>query len=434
MSGRGTSRRVLRSLDHLRANTSNKFTRSLRPTYAQTPPPYVAPKDRIAFWNIVPGDTVRLRTGAVAHDEQNRPIRGEGVVTSVDRTTNRIYLRDVNEEQNLAPKNLKHTVPRLVDPEAGPEKGFSGNVTHVPRPVHYSKVMLKVPGTEQYASRIVRSKPFWDKRKNMFLWKRFAIVKANTEEALRSGEAVRKIEVPWPKMPEKRRPFGPNMADYNLVESETFVPWVPEDPVLLPAPRARSTAAGEARAEVLRAHWEVQRAMRAEQQRAATLETPAGARGYAGFEPKERVRPPPVPQAPTPAERVDAERERLALFAHDAHNQEHVEQGGQLFAASDYLDVAPLYGPAAGGDWGAPAAGATRAERASDGRRLEAPGKEDLDAMPLELLMTDDLANMRGLKWRMRRWKQAQQQRKAEAAQQAQEESELLKELDVLRL
>ena len=159
MSGRGTSRRVLRSLDHLRANTSNKFTRSLRPTYAQTPPPYVAPKDRIAFWNIVPGDTVRLRTGAVAHDEQNRPIRGEGVVTSVDRTTNRIYLRDVNEEQNLAPKNLKHTVPRLVDPEAGPEKGFSGNVTHVPRPVHYSKVMLKVPGTEQYASRIVRSKP-----------------------------------------------------------------------------------------------------------------------------------------------------------------------------------------------------------------------------------------------------------------------------------
>ena len=48
--------------------------------------------------------------------------------------------------------------------------------------------------------------------------------------------------------------------------------------------------------------------------------------------------------------------------------------------------------------------------------------------------MTDDLANMRGLKWRMRRWKQAQQQRKAEAAQQAQEESELLKELDVLRL
>lgn len=94
MSGSMTNRRVLRSLDHMWQGTNNKFIRKLRPTQAQTTPAYVPPKDRIAFWNIVPGDVVKLRTGAVGHDEQGKQIRGEGIVTSIDRTTNRVWLRD----------------------------------------------------------------------------------------------------------------------------------------------------------------------------------------------------------------------------------------------------------------------------------------------------------------------------------------------------
>lgn len=96
-------------------------------------------------------------------------------------------------------------MPRLVDPEAGEEKGYSGNVTSVPRPVHYSKLMLKVSDTEYYASRIVRSKPFFDRQKGMFVWKRFAIVKVNDEASIRSGETVKKFEVPWPKGGQRRR-------------------------------------------------------------------------------------------------------------------------------------------------------------------------------------------------------------------------------------
>lgn len=103
-------------------------------------------------------------------------------------------------------------MPRLVDPEAGEEKGYSGNVTSVPRPVHYSKLMLKVPDTEYYASRIVRSKPFYDRQKGMFTWKRFAIVKVTDEASLRSGETIRKFEVPWPKGGQRRRRTYPRLT------------------------------------------------------------------------------------------------------------------------------------------------------------------------------------------------------------------------------
>ena len=131
-----TSRRVLRNLDHLWQGTNQKFINKLRPSFAQSTPAYVPPKDRITFWNIVPGDVVKLRSGAIGHDEDGRPIRGEGIVTSIDRTTNRLLLRDIDDNHKMAPKNVKHVVPRLIDPEAGEEKGFSGNTTSVPRPVH----------------------------------------------------------------------------------------------------------------------------------------------------------------------------------------------------------------------------------------------------------------------------------------------------------
>lgn len=429
----GTNRRVLRSLDHLWMGTNEKFARKLRPSYMQSQPPFVHPKDRIAFWNIVPGDVVKLRSGAVGHDEQDRQIRGEGIVTSVDRTNNRIWLRDLNDENKRAPKNIKHVIPRLVDPEAGPEKGFSPNVQSVPRPVHYSKVMLKVPNTDMYASRIERSKPFFDKRKNMFCWKRFAVVKATTEEAIRAGRAMERIEVPWPKMPERRRPFNETHADGQVVQEETFVPWVPEDPVLLPMTKPRTTPANEAIAAERRAHWEAQ----LEKKRTAhnvSDAAPAGAKTYAGFDFKESIRPPPIAQAPSVSEMVRAEEERLADFVRDDAVQTHLANGGQVFAASDYLDIAPRVGPAAGGNWAALSTTATGYERDAAGRLAYAPSKREVDAMPIELLMTKDLANEQGRKWRMRRWKERQQARAAEQAAEEADREDLLRELAVLRV
>lgn len=93
MSAR-TNRRVLRNLDHLWQGTRNKFANKMTPSHARTTPPFVPRKDRIAFWNIVPGDYVRVRNGAIGHDENGHKIRGEGIVASIDRTTNRVWLRD----------------------------------------------------------------------------------------------------------------------------------------------------------------------------------------------------------------------------------------------------------------------------------------------------------------------------------------------------
>lgn len=39
----------------------------------------------------------------------------------------------------------------------------------------------------------------------MFVWKRFAIIKATDAESIREGRALKKVEVPWPKTPERPR-------------------------------------------------------------------------------------------------------------------------------------------------------------------------------------------------------------------------------------
>lgn len=108
-----TNRRVLRSLDHMWQGTNNKFVNKLRPTYAMPTPTYVPPKDRIAFWNIVPGDVVRVRSGAVAHDEHGQKIRGEGIVQSIDRTTNRVYLRDLDVRRSTDARTTISSRPRI---------------------------------------------------------------------------------------------------------------------------------------------------------------------------------------------------------------------------------------------------------------------------------------------------------------------------------
>lgn len=304
----------------------------------------------------------------------------------------------------------------------------------VPRAVHYSKVMLKVPGTNSYASRIVRSKPFYDRQKGMFVWNRFAIVKATDEESIRAGEAVKKVHVPWPTTPERRRPFQATHVDGRTVEEETWVPWVPEDPVLLPMRKPRSTLAREAIAAERKVAWDAKFERERAKAHDMTLSTPLGAKSYAGFEQTGTMRPPPIAQAPSAAEMVDMERKRLAEFVSNPETQSHVEQGGSVFAAQDYLDIAPLTGPAAGGNWDALEHASSGAERDAHGRLVSKPGKADVHAMPIELLMGADLANESGLKWRMRRWKAAQHERREREAAQVSEEKELLKELDVLRV
>lgn len=209
---------------------------------------------------------------------------------------------------------------------------------------------------------------------------------------------------------------------------------MPEDPVCLPARRPRTTLAREAIAAVRRVAWEEKLARVQARKTYSSKEVPVGAGSYAGFASKESVRPPPIAQPPNAAELIELESDRLANFVHNEATQAHLEQGGSIFAAQDYLDVAPLTGPADGGDWGALEARAPDAARDADGHLVSRPGQRDVHAMPIELLMGQDLANERGLKWRMRRHQLAKAEREAAAAEREKESEELLKELDVLRI
>ncbi|PWY98664.1 hypothetical protein BCV70DRAFT_201465 [Testicularia cyperi] len=439
MSGQGTTSMVLRSLRHLRAPIKGSKFGNRMPSQAAHQPKFVQPKDRVPFWNIVPGDHVRLRTGRVGETQGldgKEKIRGEGVVLSVDREKNWLWLRDVDEKNQLAPKALRHITPRLLDPSAA-EKGYGPNVTNIPRPVHYSNVMLKIPGTETFAVRLSRSAARYNRRKGIWTWKRYATVRVSDDKLLESGKPYEKVEVPWPSVPAKRRHRGPDMADVHAVDSETWAPWRPEDPVLLPPARGTTSVQSELRADLALAERMELDAAKA--RAAGPSATPANALGtYAGFKPG-RVKPPPIAQPPTPAETLREQKESSADWASGPAIQAHHQEGGLSFMYSDYLDVAPRYGPA----HSLTLPSSTPSNRASTtdnirnqhtGKLLHPPSPNDLDRMPIELLMHNDLANPRGLKWRMRRWKQNKLQQAADQHLVNKADAELLKELEVLKI
>ncbi len=126
MAGSATSGSVLRSLRHLNPPTKGSKFAIRAPSHAAHTPKFVQPKDRIPFWNIVPGDHVKLKSGRVGQQDgldSDEKIRGEGIVVRIDREKNWLWLRDVDDKNKLAPKAIRHIIPRLVDPLA-PEKGY----------------------------------------------------------------------------------------------------------------------------------------------------------------------------------------------------------------------------------------------------------------------------------------------------------------------
>ncbi|KAI0347063.1 hypothetical protein BDW22DRAFT_1367342 [Trametopsis cervina] len=211
----------------LRGSTS-VYTRSLRHANAVLPRFWgkrvawqdprlkdVKPKDRIKWWNIVPGDQVRLRG-----DTEN--VLRE--VQSVNKLTNTVYLRRATESDN-------------------PETSTRG------QGVHYSKCQLFV-GKHQFppeagssepkvlpvfATRVDISAPRWQNNRGYFLWKRFA---ANTTPRLpgQSAAADEHIIIPWPKPPSRPK-AEPTAYDTPLqaVKAITYVkPRLPSNPEAIP--------------------------------------------------------------------------------------------------------------------------------------------------------------------------------------------------------
>lgn len=440
MSGSGTTRSILRSLKHLNPPTKGSKFAIKAPSHAAHRPKFVQPKDRVPFWNIVPGDHVKLRTGRVGVKEgleSTEKIRGEGIVVSIDRQKNWLWLRDVDENNKLAPKAIRHIVPRFVDP-LQPEMGYGPNTTEIPRPVHYSNVMLKIPGSDQYAVRLSRSAARYDKRKGMYVWKRFATIKASDEKLRETDKPFEKVEVPWPTLPGKRRHLDGTMSDRHVVEAESWAPWRPEDPVLLPERKGITSPQSERRAQL-----ETLERMQLEAEKAAQAgpSAPLNAHGtYAGFKQSQgRAKPPPIAQPPTPAETIRSRTEAASEWASGDAIEAHRQEGGLSFLWRDYLDVAPRQGPASGGDWGelpasTPKGGLDARRSPHDGRLTDGVSRNDVDRMPIELLMTRDLTNERGLKWRMRRWKEKKAEEQQEAVRKEHARTELLKELDALKI
>ncbi|KDN52655.1 hypothetical protein K437DRAFT_254059 [Tilletiaria anomala UBC 951] len=479
MATPGTTKTILRNLAHLEPpRKGSKFAFKSVPSYARHTPNFVRPKDRIAYWNIVPGDVVKVRIGKVKElpastDEgaedgaaetsrRSRKVRGEGKVVSIDRERNLAWLKDLDQDASgnsklqLAPRNIRHVIPRLVDPEAGEEKGYGPNVMEVPRPVHYSNLMLKIPddlldkkdleaapNRVIYARKVTRSRVTFDRRKGMFYWRRYAIYQNP------STNAYERIEVPWPTLPPKRRTKTIEHADQSIVGNESWIPWRPEDPVLLPPEfgtrlgRQRSSVESEAEAEVLRGAHEKRRNELLREKNEAQKDIPDDAAGtYAGFANSRRqhaklTRPPPIAQAPTPAETISHSSRILSAWASDKDVKRHVSRrGGRAFAASDYLDLAPSFGPASGGDWRAldPMPVISDARDKYTGKLLNIPSQEQVDAFPIELLMRKDLSNEGSLANRMKRWKVKQIEKAQEAKVLAEMEKRNLKVLRELKL
>jgi len=109
MSSPGTTHKLIRSLAHtLPPVKGSKFANSRTPTQHRHRAKFVKAQDRIPFWNITIGDRVRLRRGKAIPDlneegqtegkdgDKSAKVRPEGIVVSVDREKNWLWLRDVD--------------------------------------------------------------------------------------------------------------------------------------------------------------------------------------------------------------------------------------------------------------------------------------------------------------------------------------------------
>ncbi|TFK56131.1 hypothetical protein OE88DRAFT_1804899 [Heliocybe sulcata] len=231
----------LRKAQVVRAATSSPVTRDFRhldsvprwwlgrSSFSDPVSKAVKVKDRIKYWNIVPGDQVRVlgeREGTVRE------------VLSINRFSNRVYLRAARND------------------------GENSQATGHPINVHYSKVQLFLGKHEfppakgstvteivpVFASRIGTSPPVWDVAKHAYVWKRFAV---NTTPRLphwtkQSHGLEPKMPIPWPekaKSPKLPRTDYDTAAD--VVHEITYNPSPITTRILDPIPRQQALAKQE---------------------------------------------------------------------------------------------------------------------------------------------------------------------------------------------
>jgi len=191
---------LTRNMDHLLPNTRSVF-HPRRLNFAKVN--VVPVKQRIKWWNIVPGDQIRIR---------GRESDGIKEVFAIDRFANRVIF-----------KNFKQ--PNAIT-----------DVANTSTSVHYSRCQLLAgrfklaPKSESeepqvidvFAKRIGTSRPKWGF--GAWRWKRFAaaLTPRPPQDSLPEG----RLEIPWPIRPKSN--FVPPVSVYDTemeeVQRETFRP------------------------------------------------------------------------------------------------------------------------------------------------------------------------------------------------------------------
>ncbi|KAJ1308562.1 hypothetical protein OPQ81_004261 [Rhizoctonia solani] len=205
-----TDSRITRDFRHLKIGPAFR-QRTRFPTKLSTQPNYPKPSDRIKYWNIVPGDAVRIVRGAHADGKKHE-------VLSVDKTRNLVYLKEV-------------TMMR----------GQGESAAKISKPIHYSNLQLylgvfeltdkngQTKETEVYATRISTSKPVYIPAARRWFWKRYA---AGTSPPLPAPEGVaprkNRTEIRWPEY--KKRTLPTIDFDYDTsAEAVKEITWIPAD-------------------------------------------------------------------------------------------------------------------------------------------------------------------------------------------------------------
>ncbi|TFY78212.1 hypothetical protein EWM64_g5797 [Hericium alpestre] len=134
----------------------------------------VKPKDRIKYWNIVPGDQVRIRgdvTGKVLE------------VSMINKLTNRVHLKGSGQGARIL--NVHYSRCQL----------FIGNHELPPKGDETQPKSVPV-----FATRLSTSEPFFQPIGHRYHWDRFAV---HTIPPLPAHtKATPRIQIPWPAPPD----------------------------------------------------------------------------------------------------------------------------------------------------------------------------------------------------------------------------------------
>ncbi|KAG6866488.1 hypothetical protein C0991_003032 [Blastosporella zonata] len=155
----------------------------------------VRPRDRIQYWNIVPGDQIRL-----LGDKKNTLHE----VLSINRFSNRVFVKgQANtgaEDPGKLPPSKNHHYSRC--------QLFLGNYELPP-----TKKVTEPAVVPVFAKRLGTSKPFWNRFFGRYDWQRFATKTVPTVPHLEGD----RISIPWPK-PEPRTKPEPSSYDTSKDE------------------------------------------------------------------------------------------------------------------------------------------------------------------------------------------------------------------------